>query len=489
MRDKGDAIDAVLSAWRFKQHSLEAHPVLNRRRIAAMRSHIQALEEGDRDVTNTSITRRTTVGAQPDKNNYTNYAKQVEAAYKMYDAQTDYGAELLGTVADSRVAFIAGEGISYTCKDKKKSAFIADLLEDNGLDGATLLDAVLMGELEGRALLSLSVEKEGDEAKVKVRLFSWYKNKYTVKRSTDDYTKIESIKYRPSKAGGEVDISLENSIYVRLAGADYTRDETPSKICKVLTQIENASRATYDLRKNSHIFAKIFPYWKTSDPAAAKSIMKELDSRSYEIGDGYAGPAEMSLIEPAGRACDSLIKDHLASLRYVSSTTGIPIHWMSWPELMSNRATAENMLEEVSAATKRERLLWQSALRRLIDRACELGADAGLEVGKLDAEVDVRLPLISLAALKQVIEVWEPLVKDSYISRFTFMNMLPGIDPEEEQKRIDEEKEERAEESPLQNAAAQAALAALREGEDEPAPAGDQPSASPAPPAPKKKVR
>ena len=431
-----------------------------RRRLAGK---IQAIQEAQRDILNTAVTGRVSVGSVPDKNNYTNYEKQVDVSYKMYDSLTEYGGEVLSAVVDIRVAFIAGEGVSFYSKNKAKTDAVNKFLKLNCLSGSRLLAAVLMGELEGKALFVLA--NNDDEESVDARLFSWYANKYKVERDKQDYEKVLKIVYTPdNQQSKEQTIDVEKSVYIKLGGCDYKGDKTPTKIGKVLTQCENASRAAYDLRKNTHLFGRIFPYWETADGAAARVINDALTARSFEIGDSYAGTAKMSLLEPGGQAADAVIKDMLNSMRFVAAMTGVPIHWLAWPELMSNRATAENMLEVVSASTKKERLIWEESLRKMLDKVLQMLVDAGYEdENVLEGEYDLRLPLISLASMQQLIDVWMPLYQEKLISAFTMRNMMPGIDPEKEAEQIDTEREEAAERSPMQNTAADALVKTLQQ--------------------------
>ncbi len=431
---------------------------------------VRALNEAQRDVLNTAVTGKLTAGQVVDKNNYKTYERQVQGAYEMYDGLTDYGSELVAMVVDLRVAFIAGEGVSFRSENKAKADFVRRFFKFNCLDGSKLIAAVLMAELEGKALFTLTSKKADDkttESNVVARLFSWYTNRYKVERDQADLEQIKSITYKKDKSdSNDSSIDIDRAVYVKTGGASHKDDLATTKIGKVLTQCENASRAGFDLRKNTHVFGKYMPYWKTLDIASAKAINNDLSSKSFEIGDGYAGMADFTIVEPSGRAAEAVIKDMLNSLRYVAAMTGVPIHWMAWPELMSNRATAENMLEVVSAATKRERLIWQESLRTLVDKALQMGVDElGENASVLEGEYELRLPLISLAALQQMVDIWLPMRDGDVVSTFTLRNMLPGIDPDKEAELIEQEKEKRAEDSPFQNAA-DGALEDLQEVED-----------------------
>jgi hypothetical protein len=71
---------------------------------AAFKALLQGSEvEGGRDVLTPSITTASTPGEVVDKNNYKTYSGQVKFCYEAYNARTDYGGELLGSVVETVV--------------------------------------------------------------------------------------------------------------------------------------------------------------------------------------------------------------------------------------------------------------------------------------------------------------------------------------------------------------------------------------------------
>jgi hypothetical protein len=444
--------------------AMRKHPVKNFFKIRKARRYIQALTEGGRDITTTTTTNRTAAGKEVDKNNYATYEAQVKGLIDMYEGTAEYGGELARGIVDMRTAFIAGEGISFTTKNAEAEKIISEFIRENKLRGSRLLQAVGTGEREGKNLMILS--KDVKNKKMKVRSFSWNKNRYTLKVKNNDPEEIESIVYTVD--GEEKTIPKERAVYVKLGGAEFSINETPNRIHVVLTDIENASRAKYDLRKNTHVFGKYMPYWKTESHEAADAINKDIESQSFEVGDGYAGMAAFSIVEPSGAASKAIIDDILIALKNISTSTGIPIHWFSWVELMSNRATADNLMEVIVAATKLERLIWQEAFEELFYKMLVYGVDAGFWKNSAIADdITVRLPAISIALLKQIIEVWQQLKFDDTISEFTYRNMIPGIDPVEEKKLVKKEKEDRMKDNPLLNGTVNAGLAQLQQGQQQ----------------------
>ncbi len=431
---------------------LNKKPFRNRKTISAMKKEIEALDEAQRgDILNPSVAASIQSGGNIRGNNYTSYSSQVTATYNMYNAESEYGAATLRGIVDTRVAFIGGEGISFTAEKKESLEYIEKFIKGNELDGSLLLDMITTGEMEGKNLAILL--KDTAEELIKVREFSWYINNYTVNVDKNDNRKITGFKVKKKTSDAkDITIPVDKSVYVRLGGSPDKINETTNRIHTALTQVENYDRALYDLRANNHLFAKITPFFKTDNQQAAKSINNAISAGDWTPGRGYAGSAEFSMVGPPTGALEAIKGEMLLNLKMIASVVGIPVHWMSWPELMSNRATAENLLEVVSAATKKARLVWEEAIYKLIRRSMDMAVAAGFEKPSIVSDdFTIKLPLISLANLKQLIETWFPLYQDGVISMATLRNNVPGIDPEEERRKLQEEAEERAKNAPLPN--------------------------------------
>lgn len=464
-----------------KIQSMQAHKITNYFKIKKEKAKLQAYEEGTRTALTTDATNRGTSTNVVNKNNYKTYAKKVRTAVEMYDALIDYGGEICKGVVDTRVSFIAGEGLSVTSSKKAGQAFIDNFLKLNKLNGSRLLDMVLSGELEGRSLAVLDVAKHPiikEEAYIRCRNYSWYKYDYTAHADPQDTNTAKYVTYREGKgkAGKPKTITMNTAVYTRLGGRQRDINEAYNRVHNILTDMENFSRAKYDLRNNTHLFGKYSPYFKTADLASAKAIKNDLEAGEWGPGTAYAGTGDFSIVEPAGTAADAIIKDMLQALKCVSLTMGIPVHFLAYPELMSNRATADNLMELVNASTRKDRLIWEEAFEEIIIKAMTLAVNEGLADNKiLGGDIQVKLPMISIALLKQIIEIWHPLLGEEVISMFTFMNMLPGINPSAELKQIEKEKEEKGRNSPLQNKTVNNAIAQAREQGEPPNEGDDKP--------------
>jgi hypothetical protein len=133
----------------------------------------------------------------------------------------------------------------------------------------------------------------------------------------------------------------------------------------------------------------------------------------------------------------------------ISTNMKIPIHYLSHPEMLSNRATAENLLEVVNAGILQPRLIIEEALTELVKKAMVIGIERGVKGAVNDPDgFQIKLNFATLSLLKQIAEVWMPLAEAEYVSRLSVMSRLPGINVNKELKQLKKEKEERMADMP-----------------------------------------
>ena len=409
-------------------------------KLRKVNREIKAYEEGARDImtTNTVALQQSTLSVV-DKNNYQNYEDKVLGAYEMYNNTCDYGGELFGGLVDGRISFIGGEGISIVAEKESTKKALEQIIKDNHLDGSRWLDFLRTGELEGKELLVLKFDNKL-ESGVKVRSFRWKNYKYNVVTKGFDNDIITEINYTEN---GEKKKLTGNYIYVRLGGTWDDANHTTSRAMKILTDCENFSRAKYDFRTNNHLFGRLTPFFNTKDDGTAASIQSAIAGKQWEIGKGLAAvDTEMKIIGPEGDSSKVIVEEIILMSRIISSMTGIPIHWLAWPDLMSNRATAENLMESVKASTQMERLTWEESLEELFERALEIAVENGKFGNDVLGKFEVKLPFVSLTEIKAIGEALGSFVDKRYISIETLQNKIPGIDPGIEKDRLSVQTEE-----------------------------------------------
>jgi hypothetical protein len=102
----------------------------------------------------------------------------------------------------------------------------------------------------------------------------------------------------------------------------------------------------------------------------------------------------------------------------------------------------------------------------MFEKAQEMAVDKLGAPQSILAEVDVNLPIISMSQLKEVAELWAMFWEMGLIDKYTVQNKIPGIDIEEVEKRLEEEKEKAIEDSMINNQTTNNTLAEGQEDDD-----------------------
>ncbi len=372
-------------------------------------------------------------------NAFSTYETQVSETYKKYNALSSFGNQQVRTVIDLRTAFIAGEGISISCEDDLISKWIEKFLFRNLLQGPNFINAVKGAEMCGQSLFTLKATEWLDKSLfVKATRFPYILKEPYKPIFKNKYLKEEVINIMIKKELGYVSAGLQNYIYIRTGGDDGNTEGPCTKVGVVLTDMENYDRAIKDMRRNNHIFARITPTWEVDSAGAAKALKDKLSKMKWKIGEAFIGKAKFKYETPQTGAHENLATELASTIKTISSVTGVPVHWLGYVDLMSNRSTAESLYELIKNATSLERQFWESALYRIILKAQELYIDAGgQEISKLYYDFEVRLPLIDFNEFLNRVKGLQVAYKDQAISMDDYRNMLPGIDPLKTKKAIE----------------------------------------------------
>ena len=376
-------------------------------------------------------------------NAYSTYDSQVAETYRKYNSLASFGNQQTRAIIDLRTAFIAGEGISISCENEQTAAWIEDFLSKNLLDGPNFINAVKGSEIAGQALFIL-------------RESEWFNQEFYLKVLRVPYS--IKIPYRPvykdsvirdevmdmmiKKDGYWQSAGFKDFIYVRTGGDDANTQGPVTRTGIVLTDIENYDRAIKDMRRNNHIFARITPVFTTESDSETLNLKKQLEDLKWQIGEAFIGTAKFGYASPGTGAYENLESELVATIKTISSVTGIPVHWLGFVDLMSNRSTADTLYELIKNATILERQVWETSIYFLIVKAQELYIDGGGENLSLNTDFEVRLPLIDFNEFLNRVKGLSLAFADSVISQDDYMHMLPGIDPLKTKRALVKEKEE-----------------------------------------------
>ena len=190
----------------------------------------------------------------------------------------------------------------------------------------------------------------------------------------------------------------------------------------------------------NHITARITPCFETKDAQYAAKLQADLEEKGWKIGDVVVGNVEFKYATSNTGPLDSLTNELVALIKSITSVTGIPVHWLGYTEILSNRSTAETLYDLIKNATINDRSKWQDGLYDLILQAQELYIEAGGDkITEVDKNFKVTIPLIDFASFKERVEALSNAYQDYAISLQTYRANLPGVDPTKEARFVEDE--------------------------------------------------
>lgn len=414
--------------------------IFDSKKIQALEKQIQATEGAISNVILESLLTSTPLNTAGAENIYTTYSAQTNAIYKKYNGRDTLGNWQLRGVVDTRSAFIAGEGPSVICKDDKTSEFLDNFLQFNKMYGSKFFNAVKQAEMEGRELLYLKKDDKNRNIKV-LRHRSQYcggKEYEVIYKDNNDPDSIDSVLIK--QKDGKKERLKEEFIYVITGGDGSNTYETTTRAGLVLWEIESYDRTKNAMRKNNHLFGKVTPVFTSENPQDVANFKALAKSKDWKIGDVISAlKGNFDLVVPDVGAMENLKAEQVTCAKAISFNTGIPVHWMGYTDLMSNRSTADSLYETINNATILERSVWEEGLYMLCVKAQEIAIDAGYYEGTVNTDFEVKIPLISFSKMREHVMSLSLAYGDGAISLQDYRNRLPGINPYKTQQMTDED--------------------------------------------------
>jgi hypothetical protein len=392
-----------------------------------------------------------TADASGTGNPYKNYDSAVFELGKKYEGMSDWGNFQARTIVDVRSSFIIGNGIQVVERDpvtrktireksgkfKKEVDFIESLITSNDIDEEMAQEFAKEAELEGRVLFKLVPNEKTKN--IDLRHMSYTTYKYKVKAADEDYKVYDSVTYRIPGASEDKKLEKGEFVYKKFAGrTDKVNDLLP-KTATILRQIEDLDKAMKDLRSINNLFASPTPHFDCEDSTIAEDLYNKMVAINWKIGKFIVTTkTTFNMVGVDAAGIEALIKEITNIVKIISGVTGIPVHFLGLPDLMSNRSTSTDMFEMIIASTNRERKTWVGCYEEIFDRAMEMANNkfkTNLKLGTVSCDI----PQITAAKLKELVEVWLPLFNSNVIDLDYMLSMIPDADPERIKKAALEE--------------------------------------------------
>ena len=343
-----------------------------RGRVKLLTHQVQASTDITTNTDSTSVVAYT---GTPSK--YNTYSKQVTQLGKLYDNTADWGCMIAKNVIDMRTAFSVGTGVrvikekSFEGDAKEELKWVKAFMRFNNLDEEMPQEFAKEAEIEGKVLLRFLVDT--DKKNIRIIHVPWRKFNYTI--TTPEWTFYDYInaKYIGSGATNiKFDLTDPWFVYRRFGGTVDKINETPPKTAFILREMEDLDKALVDWRRINTIFAAPTPTFTSEDSQTAKEIQDWLDGKNFKIGKGLSiggMGVKYELVGWKGDGFTTLQFETVALVKTISGTTGIPVQFLGYPELLSNRDTAENLMEFIALSTDKERNTWTGAYEELFHKA------------------------------------------------------------------------------------------------------------------------
>ena len=378
-------------------------------------------------------------------NDYQDIKEAVEEIDKKYRNASDWGCFQTGSIVDLRAAFIIQEGISIIAAKgqagaEKEIAFVERLLKFNDLDREIAQTYAVEAEIEGRILLTLNWIK--DEQNIAINFVSWQKKQYRITANKTNYLQYEKVYWKD----GDVETNIEKSefVYKKFGGRISDPNEAVPKIMRCLTQIEQLDKALRNWREINRLFAAPVPDVEVEQINQVEKMQIAIDKLNWKSKKAFAHVGKFTYKSPPISGVTSLENEIVMKAKMISGSTGIPIQFLGLPDVLSNRATAENLLGLINASTVRERETWKGAYKEAIFKAMEMSnsqTGQGEKTERLDPDkIDIDIPMVSDQDWQRLIDFWLPARIAGEISQQLFLNKIPNVNVDDEMTRKEEDK-------------------------------------------------
>ena len=368
---------------------------------------------------------------QTDSNNkYVTREMQVSETLRKYRGQAAKGNILLRNILETRSAFTAGRGLSTTWEGEAEQAFIQQFFQVNKIKLGYIRQLSRERGFEGQVLLVLQPHAD---LIPRVRFLSWFDSRYEVVASANDYTQIERVEVM----GTRQEIEPERIAFMRFNTRMNSMEGTPL-FAGILDKIEDMDDGLILLKTANKASANPTPYFQFDLEDDAKEFQTRLTELNWKMGSPLAGSGAASMLQMGYGSYTSLTEQVLTLAKIISGHTSVPPHYFGFAEMVSNRATADDMGQAFVQIAETETEEWQSGMTDLIGRAMALHNEwsgASLDTTAGEALIEV----ISEEEFRRIAAIWLPLWLGGAITTQTFLGKIPTINENIEAQAVEAE--------------------------------------------------
>jgi len=366
---------------------------------------------------------------------YSGTASGIEPIIAAYTGKASHGSSLVQSIVDTRASFISGRGLQLSISPQYDGTevgtdeldYINRVLAYNDIPDLLQQMAVL-SEIEGRLLLAIDpVAVQGDQL-YRIRILPYSLYHYTLDQDDDDLQVINSVTYS-SKSNKTVKLNKDEIAYQTFGSTLWFRpaDARP-RIAACMEVIECLSRARLDWRQINHLYAHPTPVFRCNQQQEVMSLAKALQDAKWTIGKQIVTTADVSILQIDTSAAKNIGDEITSLMEAISGTTGVPVIFLGYTRLLSNRATALSLFEVLDSSVRKERenmvALFSYLFRLILEHA-------NAKMGKnyvTDCVSAAILPPAILEAEERLLDKLTQMYQAGTISLRTLLSYNPYID-------------------------------------------------------------
>ena len=287
----------------------------------------------------------------------------MDETVRKYRGQAVKGNILLPNILETRAAFTAGRGLSTNWEGEAEQQFIKQFFLVNKIKLSFIRQLARERAFEGQVLLVL--QPHADRIP-RVRFLSWWDTRYEVETVAHDYTQIERV-VQPRGA----ELSAARISFMKFNTRLTSWVGTPL-FAGILDKIEDLDDALLRLKTANKAASNPTPYFRFDNEDDASTFRDYLTTSGWKMGTPLAGSGEAMMVQMGYGSYTALTEEVVTLAKIISGHTSVPPHWFGFAELVSNRATADDMGTAFVRIAETETEVWASGFTDLIGRAMAL---------------------------------------------------------------------------------------------------------------------
>ena len=381
-------------------------------------------------------------------NKYKTYNSAVTEIKKKYICAADWGVTMTGPVIDFRASLISGGDIEVETMegyDERDNGWVDAFLDTSGLKDYRMLGMTVATEMEGRLLWKIKYDKnyewydEFDKkdktGMVRAIPILWVDERYEVTK--DEFGDAEEIVFSDTTKGK---LKKGEFIYRKFGGLPSDLNNPVPKVWRCLDQIETVEKVLRDSRQINHLFAGPRPHFECEtyeEAVRMEALIRQ--TKNWKLGAIFAHTGKFLYTQPDVTHSNVLTKEFYTNVQVISAVTGLPVHWLSLVDLMSNRSTADDLGDVTELAVSKERQTITSAMNELLKKAAIMQSESTAKT-KIDyTKFKLKLNIITDEQWRHLKDIFMPAAEKRLIPKIEFLRKVPGIDADKAYELLDGE--------------------------------------------------